>query len=76
MFRKKEPQEELIKPKLDDGIIKSFGKKELTEEYREIAIKNILTYPENKYSKEELMELAAIYLHQIMQDHRLIYGEI
>lgn len=76
MFRKKEPQEKLIKPKVDNGIRESFGKKELTKEYREIAIKNILTYPENKYSKEELMKLAPIYLHQIMRDHRLIYGEI
>ena len=76
MFRKKEPQEELRRPDLDPEILKHFGFGELVKEYREIAIKNILTYPENKQTKEELMELASIYLHQIMRDHRLIYGEI
>lgn len=76
MFRKKEPQETLRKPELNSEIIKSFGIKELVKEYHDIAVKNILTYQENKYSKEELMELTPFYLHQIMMEHILIYGEI
>lgn len=76
MFIKKEPQEELRRPRLDPETLKSFGFDELAKEYCELAIKIILKYPENNYTEEELKHCMPVHLHQILYKHKILYGEI